>query len=109
MHGMASLVVALAPLFLLAAFPVFTVALRIKRFFWLGIVGWLLLLACACAAITDNPHGRTFDSIDHGLLTGIPTVLVLVISTYTLFLSSALLWRALRRKRGLTNPAASAP
>ena len=98
MHNLASLLVTLAPLLLLAAIPVFTIALRTKPFLWFGIAGWLLLLACAYTALTDNPHGRHFDSIDHGLLTGIPTLLVMAASTYTLLLSSALLWHALFRK-----------
>ena len=106
MHNLASLLVTLAPLLLLAAIPIFTIALRTKPFLWFGIAGWLLLLACAYTALTDNPHGRHFDSIDHGLLTGIPTILVLVATTYTLVLSSALLWHAVCRKR---DPAASSP
>jgi hypothetical protein len=97
-HNLASVLVTLAPLLLLAAIPVFTIALRTKPFLWFGIAGWLLLLACAYTALTDNPHGRHFDSIDHGLLTGIPTLLVMAASTYTLLLSFALLWHALCRK-----------
>ena len=109
MHAIASLMVTLAPLLFLAALPVFTVALRTRPFLWFGIVGWLLLLSCAYTAITDNPHGRAFDSIDHGLLTGIPTVLVMVASTYILVLASALTWHALCRKRGPAAPPATSP
>jgi hypothetical protein len=109
MHNIASLLVALAPLLLLAALPVFTIALRTRPFLWFGIVGWLLLLACAYTALTDNPHGRHFDSIDHGLLTGIPTTLVLVATTYTLVISSVLLWHALRRKRAPAAAPSSLP
>jgi len=101
-HGIASLLVVLAPLLLLAALPVFTIALRTRPFLWFGIAGWLILLTCAYTAITDNRHG--LDSIDHGLLTGIPTILVMGASAYTLLLSSALLWHALRRKRGSLAP-----
>ncbi|HSA00852.1 MAG TPA: hypothetical protein P5055_08950 [Candidatus Paceibacterota bacterium] len=92
-----SLLVGLAPLLFVAALPVFMVALRTRCFRWLGIVGCLLLLTCAYSVVTDNPHARPFDSIDHGFLTGIPTLLVLLTSTYILILMSALLWQALRK------------
>ena len=90
-HALASLLVLLAPVLFLVAIPAFTVALRTKRARCFGVFGWLLLLGCAYAAITDKPHGRAFDSIDHGLLTGIPTTLVLLTSIYTLILSTCLL------------------
>lgn len=104
MHTIASLLVGLAPLLFLIALPVFTIALRTRPFLWFGIAGWLLILSCAYTAIADDPHGRSLDSIDHGILTGIPTILVMGTSTYTLLLSSVLLWRALCKRRGPAAP-----
>ena len=109
MHAIASLLVGLSPLLLLAALPVFTIALRTRRFLWCGVVGWLLLLTCAYTALTDNPHGRSFDSIDHGFLTGVPTLLLLGTTTYVLLVSSLLMGQAVLRKRTSPHASASAP
>ena len=100
LHVVASLLVGLAPLILLASIPVFIIAIRTKPLLWFGLFGFLLLVACAYTPITNIPLGLPFDSIDHGLLTGVPTLLVMGSSGYTLLLSSALLWHALCRIRG---------
>lgn len=59
----------------------------------------LMLDAIAVAfMMTDNPHGRSWDSIDTGLLTGVPTWFVVVLSVVALGVMSRLVLWAVRER-----------
>jgi hypothetical protein len=119
MHAILSILVALAPVLFFLSVPTFALALwwgvrrepqttlsRTARLVFTigGCLGFLLDAAALAFIIGDNrPRGRFLDSIDSGLLTGVPTLFVAFLSLFTLIALGVLLaWSLTQKKPQLT-------